>query len=134
MLLLLQSERSKDLFSKVNILPTHAAKKGNHFDWLVVQNYVDKGSVYCFLLCFLLLRHDPKFFCYLNPLLLVRSIHYIIYLFILLQSICCPKFKHFEWLVVENYLDPFCHYPNPGIMVVHNNREFKRYCWITIMK
>ena len=46
-------------------------RKGKHFDWLAVENYVDKDSAYCLFLCSSLLPHDPTFFCYLNPLLLV---------------------------------------------------------------
>ena len=80
-------------------------RKGKHFYWLAVENYVDKGSVQCFLLYSSLLQHDPCFFSYFDPFLLVKEIHSIIYLNILLQQIYICKGKHFDWLAVENYVD-----------------------------
>ena len=41
--------------------------KGNHFDWLSVENYVDKDSAYCLFLCSSLLLHDPTFFLLFEP-------------------------------------------------------------------
>ena len=46
-----------------------------------------------------------RVFFYLDPFLLVKKIHSIIYLFMMLQGIYICKGKHFDRLAVENYVD-----------------------------